>query len=104
MLSFLSFLPLIMSILTGLPALIKMAETAFGGGPGNGQAKKDLVMATAQAAITIHDSVTGNPLPQNHTDVIMKTLGSLTDATVQVFNAVGVFKKGTPIVPPPIAS
>lgn len=86
-------IPVIMQLIAALPQLIKVAEDAFGGKPGNGEAKKQLVLGGASAIMNIVSTVNKDTIKPEHQTAILGTISSLCDATVSVFNTAGLFKK-----------
>jgi hypothetical protein len=86
-------IPLLIQLVASLPQIIQAAETAFGGGPGNGPAKKQLVLTSAGAIMDAVGTVHGTPLPDAHKVTVLNTLGSVVDSVVSVFNSIGIFTK-----------
>lgn len=82
-----------MQLIAALPQLIKVAEDAFGGKPGNGPAKKELVLSGASAVMNVISTINKDTIKPEHQTAILNTLSSLADATVSVFNTAGLFKK-----------
>jgi hypothetical protein len=96
----LTLIPLILSIVSQLPTLIKEAEAAFGGQSGSGALKKAFVTDAATAALGVYQSVAPHPLPADHAASILSTVSSLTDSTVQAFNTAGLFMNAPKPQPP----
>ena len=97
-------IPLILQFILKLPELIQLAEQAFSGKPGNGEAKKQLVLNSATAVLQAEQTISGKTIAPDHVDAIMSSVNALTDATVKIFHAVDVFehKDPTPTAPPPV--
>jgi hypothetical protein len=85
-------IPLILQIFANLPALIMMAEKAFSGTPGSGEAKKELVLNSVKAAVTVYKTVNPADIPPEAEKAILTATSSLTDATVQTLNAYNLLK------------
>jgi hypothetical protein len=88
-------IPLILQVLAALPSLIQAAEKAFakqdGDSTGQGPAKKAFVMEAVGAAVDIANATGEVKITDQQRAAIVVAAGSLTDATVTTFNAVGAF-------------
>ena len=79
---------LVVTILSGLPALIKAVESVFGLVKGKGSVKKDAVLAVTKVALDTA-ALTGNDAaarPEVQKEILELT-GKTTDALVGTFNA-----------------
>ena len=90
-------LAFLLQVLTALPSLIQTAEVAFSGKPGSGQYKKQFVMDTVNAALTIAPSA-GATITNDQQQAISATSSALVDSVVANINA---FKKASTPAPEP---
>lgn len=79
-------LALVLQILGALPTLIIGAEQAFSGKPGSGKYKKQLVMDTVNAALTIAPTA-GAKISEEQKQAVSATSSALVDSVVANINA-----------------
>ena len=90
-------LSLVLPLLQALPSLIQTAEAAFSKGSKAGAQKKAFVLQASQAAISTAAALGAKPLQDTHTQqVLLDTIGALTDATVTGLNAAGALHDPAP--------
>jgi len=75
----------ITTIIGQVPIWVQAIESIVGSG--NGASKKDLVQGMAGSAALASGAT------QEQAKAIVETTGSLADATVALFNTIGLFKK-----------
>lgn len=78
----LSIAMLVLSLLKGLPDMIKLAEKAFLGSAGSGAAKKDFVLTSVGAAIDIAGVASGDKVNDVTRAAIVNVADGLIDTTV----------------------
>ena len=83
-----NWLIMVLAVLKAVPVVVKLVEPLFG--PSSGTDKK-LVVATVTETVA---SIAGATPEQ--VIVLTQAAGVVTDATVNVLNAIGVFKKEKP--------
>lgn len=81
-----NFLAFTLQILTALPNLIMTAEQAFNGKPGSGKFKKQFVMDTVNAALTIAPSA-GAKITAEQQEAVSTTSAALIENVVANINA-----------------
>ena len=86
-----TILTTLLQIMAVIPSLITTAEIAFSGKPGNGPAKKELVMEATQAALIATGTMTGKPFSKEESRTILDTVSGFTDAAVEIVNSVDGF-------------
>ncbi|WP_447983770.1 hypothetical protein [Nitrospira sp. Nam74] len=86
-------MPLILQVLAALPGLIQTAERAFTkpDGESTGPAKKEFVLNAVGTAVDVAKSTGEVHVTDAQREAILSAAGSLTDATVATFKAVGLF-------------
>ena len=90
---FANILATLLQILTSVPSLIVVAEKAFSGTPGSGAAKKELIMSATENVINAAGLISGEPVNDEHRQVVLGTVSAFTDATVGILNSVDALDK-----------
>lgn len=94
MAAFATIIPWALQLLVQLPALIRAAEEAFGGG-GTGPKKKEFVVSAVSSALDIATGVAKIKELERPgaKQAIVDVAGKLTDTIVAGYNATGIFLK-----------
>lgn len=95
---YLTALPALISLVTGLLDLVRHAEDLIAGGQ-RGEAKKQLVLTLLDTAIGVGQSIGIPEAEKVDRAALAATAGTVIDTLVTVLNSIGVFKHGA--VPAP---
>lgn len=93
---FSKYIPILMQFLIAVPQLIEVAEKAFSGTTGSGEAKKDLVTGIVNQGLNTYQSIATDKLAEDQVNAIKKSVDILVDSSVKIMNNADILMSHAP--------